>query len=258
MPVTARSTRGRIACMRALRAILVVAVAVGWWTALPVRVSAAGNCTSPLNNSWLAGWQSNTTPANEPEGVWATLTYRQAASCQFGLLFNAGYSGWVMLAGNNQQHEYAQAGFIFDGNPLGCIRHFSEYNLNFILPTQKTGSCVSDGEVHQPRVQYIPGTGGHVRMYIDSTLFDETSFCICSFARPYQAQFYGESHDLNGDVPGLAATRTDWNAMKIQFLTVNTWHDTCGVIALHRVVQTSRYDSVAPNCDHIQSWTATP
>ncbi len=244
--------------MRARRIMLVVAFALGWWTAVPIRVSAAGYCISPLNSSWHAGWESNSTPANEPEGVSAVLTYRSAASCQLGLPFNANYSGWVMLAGYNQAREYAQAGFIFDGWPGDCIRHFSQYNNNFWpLPAEIDGACVSAGEVHTPKVVYVQGSH-HVRMYIDSTLFDETTFSIFSWTLPFVAEYSGESHDWNGDVPGLAATKTDWNNMQIEFLGVNTFHDTCGTIALHPVLENPRYATTAPHCDHVQSWTATP
>lgn len=33
--------------------------------------------------------------------------------------------------------QYAQDGLMFDGNPLGCPRHWSQYNNNFACPVEK-------------------------------------------------------------------------------------------------------------------------
>lgn len=243
--------------LRAL-VVLVPVLALGLATGGPSVARAAGYCTSGINESWFAGWISSGSPAHIPEGVSATLTYRRAASCQLGLYWNAGYSGWVMVQGLYQPHEYAQAGFFFDGNPLSCIQNFSEYNNNFVLPVRRLIGCVNDGEIHVPKVVYVTGTGGHVRMYVDSTFFDETTFCICNWAQPFQAFYSGEAHDLNGDVPGLARTKTDWNNMQIQYVNVNTWHDVCGNITLYSYVTNSRFATDAVACDHDRSWTATP
>ena len=224
---------------RVVGKILVLAVVIGAATTSPSVARAAGNCNLDYGN-WFAGWISGAAPAVEPEGATATLTYRAAASCQNGVHIlpytPAAYAGWVMVQGLNQGLEYAQAGFAFDGNSIGCIRHFAQFNFNYSgAPPTKWGSCVQDGEVHVPKVVYVTGTGGHVKMYIDSTLFLETTFCICSWAQPFQAFFSGESLDLNTDVPGLVATPLDWNHMSVQYVNTNAWHDVCGNITLYSV-----------------------
>lgn len=243
-----------------LRGLLILALSFAVGAVHPSVASAAGNCASPINTHLFAGWESRTTQAHEPEGVSATLTYRRADSCQGITIVNGAYSGWVMLSSNGQQLEYAQAGFHFDGNPLSCLKHFSEYNNNFWpLPAEKDGSCVIDGEVHVPAVTYHTGTGGRVTMTIDGVFFAQTSFCICVWAQPFLAFYSGESADVNTDVPGLAASKTDWNNMSIQYINVQTWHDVCNNTILYStVVPPSRYATDAVACDHDRSWTATP
>jgi hypothetical protein len=96
-------------------------------------------------------------------------------------------------------------------------------------------------------------------MTIDGVFFAQTSFCICVWAQPFLAFYSGESADVNTDVPGLAASKTDWNNMSIQYINVQTWHDVCNNTILYStVVPPSRYATDAVACDHDRSWTATP
>jgi hypothetical protein len=172
----------------------------------------------------------------------------------------AAYAGWVMVQGNQGGPglQYAQAGFAFDGNALGCLRHFSQYNNRFANPVTKWGSCVSGGEVHTLKVVYVPASG-KLQMVIDATTFDTTSFNVrTTWARPLQAFFSGEAKDTNTDAPGLAGSKLDWNTMSVQFVSNNAWSDVCGHITLHSVVTNGRYATDAPACDHDRSWTANP
>jgi hypothetical protein len=72
------------------------------------------------------------------------------------------------------------------------------------------------------------------------------------------AFYSGDAHAWNGDVPGLAATKTDWINMIIQYVNENGWHDRCGNIRLVPKVDNPRFTATAPSCNHVQSWTATP
>ncbi len=225
------------------------------WTASPVAVSAAGNCGQA--GGWFGGWQSNGV-GHEPEGVKASLTYRTAASCQ-GIGADASYSGWVMITGADRKFRYAQSGFFFDGNALGCMRHFSEWSSvnaagNF---HRKTGACTSSGEVHVPMVKYIAATGA-TEMWIDATKFDTMAACSCNFPRPLAMQFMGETHNINGDIPGLAGTKTNWASEQIQYFIDDTWHGTCGTVTLFKLVTLARFAADAPACNNTRSWTAQP
>jgi hypothetical protein len=233
--------------------IVIVVVAVGWTVTSPVSVRAAGSCSTTGN--WFAGWWSSPTlTGNQPEGANANLTYRTAGSCVGIGTRDASYSGWVMIAGNNQLNRYAQAGFWFDGNPFGCMRHFSEWDDGYGYH-RLTGSCVGDGEVHTPKVAFVPSTWG-TQMWIDNTLFDTMVACSCFWNKPLEVQYFGEVHDQNGDVPGYSATKTDWSGMQIQYYSNDTWHGTCSTITLYRYVSQSRFGADAPACNHVRSWTA--
>lgn len=204
------------------------------------------------NAGW---WSSPTLTGHEPEGARANLTYQSAASCvSIGGNHNAGYSGWVMINGNNSTNKYAQAGFEFNGNPLDCIRHFSQWDNAGAVHSQ-TGSCVSAGQVHTPLVQYVPSSG-YTEMWIDYTLFDTMPVCSCYWPHPLMTNYMGEDGNISGDVPGLAAHKTDWNSMQIQYYTDDSWHGTCSTITLYKLITNSRYAADAPACNHVRSWTA--
>lgn len=258
MRVSVSSGRAPRSRMRSVLTVapLVFILAIGW-ASTPSVALGAGNCAQ--KGAYFAGWWSSPNlTGHEPEGTKANLTYQSAASCQ-GFGGGGGYySGWVMIAGNNQQFKYAQAGFMFDGNPLSCKRHFSEYanateDGHF---TRKTGSCVSAGEVHTPMVKYVAATG-KTQMWIDSTLFDTMAVCSCTWPRPLMVEWLGESHDKNSDVPGLVGTKTDWASGQIQYFSDDTWHGTCSTITLFKTVD-ARFAADAPACNHTRSWTATP
>lgn len=242
-------------------AIAVVAVLAAPGSIAPKLVLAAGNCTTNGDSSWGAGWWTTYSPASEPEGASAVTTYRTAASCQNGVHVGANppanYSGWVMVFGQGSL-QYAQDGLMFDGNALGCPRHWSQYNNNFAYPVEKTGSCVGGGEVHTLKVVYLPASG-KLQMIIDSTVFDTTSFNVrTAWSRPMGVEFAGEAGDPNTDIPGLSTSKFDWNTMSVQFVSNNGWSDVCGHLTLYSVVTNSRYATGATACDHDQAWTAQP
>ncbi len=222
----------------------------------PGFARAAGNCGT--DKALFAGWWSSPQlTGNEPEGVSAVLTYRSAASCQsVGGGHDASYSGWVMVQGNGVNNKYAQSGFEFNGNPLDCIRHFAQYQ-NGAAGDSHIGSCVSAGEVHTPAVKFI-AVGSSTQMWIDTTLFLTMNACSCAWPRPLIANYSGEVHNVNGDVPGLAASKTDWGTMKIEYFSDDTWHGTCGTITLKNETPAGRYAADAPACNHVRSWTAQP
>jgi len=62
-------------------------------------------------------------------------------------------------------------------------------------------------------------------------------------------------HDLHTDIPGTASRKTGWSYMTIQYYSDNAYHTTCGAITLYREVDSSSWDSDAPSCNHVRSWT---
>lgn len=93
-------------------------------------------------------------------------------------------------------------------------------------------------------------------MWIDTTVFLETNFNIfTAWPRPIGAQYMAEVHDPNTDIPGTASRMTDWSTMTIQYYSDDSYHNTCGSITLHREVDRSNWDSDAPNCNHVRSWS---
>jgi hypothetical protein len=46
--------------------------------------------------------------------------------------------------------------------------------------------------------------------------------------------------------------------MTIQYYRDDSYHNTCGSITLYREVDSSSWDSDAPSCNHVRSWTVTP
>ena len=67
-----------------------------------------------------------------------------------------------------------------------------------------------------------------------------------------------EVHDVHTDIPGTASRMTDWSMMTIQYYRDDSYHNTCGSITLYREVDSSSWDSDAPSCNHVRSWTVTP
>lgn len=235
---------------------LVVALAVGAMLATtfasPRVTAAAGWCDGNVGN-YFSGW-GGTEGSIKIEGVSASLTYRTADVCLFG---GGNFdTGWTMVAGA-YWYQYAQSGFLFDGNPLGCMRHFAQQSNSATSFTTKTGSCTSDGEVHRAWQQYLPNTGGHIRSNIDSTVFLESTWNELNWAHPWSAEFYGETGNMQGDIPGLSTRKTDWSSMTIQYYTDNVYRGTCGRITLFRNVDNGRWGADAPNCDHVRAWTQT-
>ncbi|HEV2005127.1 MAG TPA: hypothetical protein VGQ85_00815 [Candidatus Limnocylindrales bacterium] len=132
------------------------------------------------------------------------------------------------MIGGALWYQYAQSGFWYDGNPFGCTRHFAQQSNSSTTYTTKFGSCVSDGEVHHVWQQYVPNTGGHVRSNIDSTVFLESTFNELNWARPWSAQYAGETGNMQGDIPGLSTRKTDWSTVQIQSFSDNVYRSTCG------------------------------
>lgn len=220
---------------------------------IPGSVLAVRNCDNNVGN-FFAGWSGNE-GAFKIEGVSASLTYRTSNVCTFG---GGNFdTGWTMLAGA-QWFQYVQSGFLFDGNPLGCMRHFAQQSNDPNVFTTKTGSCTNDGEVHRAWQQYLPNTGGHIRSNIDTTVFLESSWNVLNWTHPWSAQFFGEVGNMQGDIPGRSTRKTDWSSMTVQAFTDNVYRDTCGRITLVRSVDNARWRADAPNCNHVRAWTETP
>jgi hypothetical protein len=168
------------------------------------------------------------------------------------------YSGWTMLQGYGQQYEYVQSGFWYY-NGSGCMRDFAQQrqDANHAAATIQ-GACRTDGETHDAWQQYMPSTG-HIRSNIDSWNVIEGTFSIFGWARPLQADYLGEVHHVNSDMPGLSSRVTDWSGMQIQFFNDNVFYGTCGNITLYRVNDDGfRWGLAAPSCNHIQVWTSSP
>jgi hypothetical protein len=222
--------------------------------AAPATVYGARGCDSNPDHFW-AGW-SGVEGTTKIEGVSASLKYRTSDVCTFG--DGNWYSGWTMIAGL-EDFQYAQSGFYFDGNPLGCMRHFAQQsNVANGKPPTKFGSCTSDGEVHRAWQQYVPNSGGHIRSNIDTTVFLETTWNALLWTRPWRAQFNGEVGNMQTDIPGRSTRKTDWSSMTIQAFSDNVYRGTCGRITLFRGVDNGRWNADAPTCDHVRAWTDTP
>jgi hypothetical protein len=235
------------------------AVLIGSLLALaaPSLVSSAGPCAG--DGPDFAGWtSSNALTGHEPEGVKASLTYRDGDGCSAAAGGAKGRGAWVMIAGNNTSVKYAQSGFWMFGNAFDCWHHFAEYN-NGGSPVAQEGPCTNLNEVHVPAVKYIAATG-KTEMWVDNLRILIMSICSCNWAHPLVLQLFGETSDRQSDVPGLAATKTDWNSIQLQYYSDDTWHGSClpGGIKLYKSVTLARYAADAPACNHTRSWTATP
>ena len=231
------------------------ALAISVLLAAGTPVSAAGPCAG--SGSWFAGWYSGgAAPAHEPEGVKASLLYRDGDGCSAAVGGSKGRGAWVMIQGKNQATRYVQSGYWMFGNAFDCWHHFSEYN-NGGGTVAKEGPCTNLNQVHVPLVKYIPNPA-RTELWIDSLRLDVMNSCVCAFARPLWVDYLGESQDTHSDVPGLSATKGEWSSMQIQYFTDNTWHGTCVTITLFKDVTLARYAADAPACNDTRSWTATP
>jgi hypothetical protein len=157
---------------------------------------------------------------------------------------------------NHGHTKYAQAGYYNAGGPLDCWAHMTEYDSGggFI---RKQGPCTNLNENHTPLVKYIAATG-KTELWIDNLRNQVMAACTCTWARPLEVQYAGETHDLGTDMPGYAATKNDFSSMQIQYFTDDTWHGTCGTITLVKVVTNAKYAADAPACNHVRTWTANP
>lgn len=248
-----RPTRRRPILVLVRLAVAGALLAMSGLVAVPTAWAARGCDGNPGN--FFAGY-AGVEGAVKIEGASASLTYRTADVC-IGLPGSGQFfAGWTMIAGA-QWFQYAQSGFVYDGNPLGCTRHFAQQSNDPNTFTTKTGSCVSGGEVHHAWQQYVPNSGGHVRSNIDSTVFLESTFNELNWTHPWSAQYSGEVGNMQDDIPGLAASKTDWSTVQVQYFTDNVYRTTCGHITLLREVDNARWSADAPACDHLRAWTNT-
>jgi hypothetical protein len=255
MPTRLRAERARRSSRRAVPLLIALVVGILAGPAAPGIARAARGCDSSPGN-YHAGYTGSES-AVAIEGTSTSLTYRTADVC-IGLPGSGQFFfGWTAIAGA-LDYQYAQSGFYYDGNPLGCTRHFAQQSNVLNGYVTKTGSCVGGGEVHHAWEQYVPFSGGHVRSNIDTTVFLESTFNELNWQHPWRAQFSGEVGNMQDDIPGLSTSKTDFSTAQIQYFSDNVYRTTCSHITLVRVVQNSRWSADAPACDHLRAWTNTP
>jgi hypothetical protein len=229
--------------------------------AMPVQATYPTCATPPL---WFAGFTTMST-SQQWEGASAHMSYKDDNVCT-SVQNNTNLStSWSMIQGSpyGANAGYAQSGRIYYPTiPSNCMRHFGEQSESGSSFVRMLGVCTSSNENHQVWQQYIP-SNGHLRSNIDTTVFLESSWSpVGIWPTPWQANFLGETHYGESDVPGLTSNPTDFTQMQVQRYSDDLWESTCssdvtlGSIGSWDPSQTYyRYSQDRPACDHVREWT---
>jgi hypothetical protein len=162
--------------------------------------------------------------------------------------------------------QYQQTGTWYY-KQLGCGTFFAENNYYVLnqgwVSVHKNGVCLSrDGEVHQYWEQYIPPGPGQTEeewANVDLTRFIGIPSPFLSFGiGPWQGQFYGETHYVNSDVPGLSASPVVMNMMQVQNEVTQQYGGTCTAPGFALTPGPNlgwRYSERILGCDSIKTYT---
>lgn len=186
------------------------------------------------------------------------MTYQQGALCSDANLNNVSAS-WTMIAASDVK-GWAQSGYWFHSGET-CWRHFAQQVWGYPAnpPYTIEGTCVNPGEQHRVWQQtVVVGAPQYwaIRSNVDVTIFIQSSWNQFGvWANPLIAEFNGETHHYNSDVPGSSANPTDFHGpMQVQNYANDQFYDTCGFISLYPAAA-FRYATDQPSCDHVRVWT---
>lgn len=186
------------------------------------RIAAVHDCG--VRNFWFDGYQRAYNQGTN-EGAFANISARDGAFCAtVGSDTNYG-SVWAMIAGADTQ-GYVQSGLFHRYG--GCVLVFGQVRQNdSYSPRSKFGtSCIStDGTVRGFGEQYGPGCGCEYAK-IDGNVWMTTSWDPYAYwAAPFAPIFMGEQQFRESDMPGDAASPTDFTKLQGQHMSDDAFYD---------------------------------
>jgi len=147
----------------------------------------------------------------------------------------------------------------------GCWRHFAQQQRDnrYYSATTVQGACVNPGEHHNTLQKTVPVAAPQywaVQSIIDSTTFIQSTWSqFAAWPQPFVAEYVGETHFDESDVPGGPLNKTEWgaawHAMSVQDYYDDTFHDDCGYVTLYQIAA-KRYSTDAITCNHTRAWTS--
>jgi len=208
--VGATRWRPRITVRRAVVLLLAVSLAV------PPALTAAPQC-SGSTSFYFNGFQTFDLPSY---GARAYVTSNVGDPC-WGA--NDGLSSaWSMLATEFSDPDggYAQSGYTrLTTTPN---RYFSQWRRTMAeVPHTVWGGPPASGQTYTTK--YLT-TIHRVRMWVGSTIYDTTTFDPNTWwDKPWDTQFFGETHRLQDNMPGTAATHAVFSQVQYARTTDGAW-----------------------------------
>ena len=225
---------------------------------------AARTCASQGN--FYDGFLSPNSSSWTYEGVSSYIYVQDGLTCTGPNSAGPGnfISTWVLVAGQ-RRGDYAQVGF--DRQQNTSLRWFSEYSRNGNRTVRFGGfNILSErGVRHTFRVLWTAACGGCMRMYIDTTLWDSSTF------NPFDAvadggwdtgtspimrpQFLSEAASRESDVPGNSTDATLYTGMGVQRISDDQIQSVpCGLSGVND--NTARWARSANGCQSFSLWTS--
>lgn len=234
--------------------VAILATAVGLAAALVPSPASAGACGAGGN--YFDGFYYNPNDVGHlMRGSHATIVARPSTQCTGSENFS---TSWTMWEGGTTGLQYVQAGFM-KITSHGFTEVFSEYNNGTGHTRYYSGVQAVDGStaVFETRWSFnsvaCPSTTNCASTYKGNTLLQRTPFDPTNWPSPYYNEVFGETSNVEANVPGSPSSPTTFSAIK--YINGNNAHvsQPCGMTA--RLDIPSRWAQDTPACDQRRVWT---
>lgn len=202
----------------------------------PPSDAKANSLNCGTTGDYFDGYYGNYGQGNT-EGTYALISAREVSECNNAPIGNSQNAtmAYAMVAANGGG-GWVQSGYLHTYGG-GCVVFFAEVSKTGSSASIKTGgSCLTlDGTNHGFEEDYGSACGCEYAK-IDGTVWMTTSFDpFGTWSYPFSPQFMGEAFYRESDMPGAAATPTDFARLQGQNGSNNNYYDfSCNGFLLKR------------------------